>query len=86
MVRPYKDGIVPIAYLSEDKVDEKVDFTYSYLRALPNKASGTNTNSHTAANVLIHLYKSRFGSGFSRRLLNALCHASFQPDIRAHRR
>lgn len=55
---PYDDGIVSIAYLSEDnKVEKKADFIYSYFRVF-NKTSSANRNSHTPANVRIHSQKS----------------------------
>lgn len=69
-VTPYEDGVTSIANLSENKVDVQADFTYPYLQALSKKTSVTNTDSHTAVSVRIHSFKSRFGSGFSRRLLN----------------
>lgn len=85
MVTLYEGGVASSAYLSDDKVDEKADSTYLYLRVVGCKTSGANANSHAAANVQSKPYKNRFGVVF---LVVSLItsDASFQLSIFDHRR
>lgn len=65
---PFEDGVASISYLSDDEVDQKVDLTYLYLRALRNETNGTSAYNRTAPNARID--KTRFRSDFSRHLLH----------------